>query len=78
MIDINELKRLHEAATPGPWQSDEDDINSTSVYANIVADCPSFDCEASREKWDDNRALITYLRNHVSDILAVLEKLNEG
>lgn len=79
-IDPNELRRLHEAATPGEWKSDHECIFSTSHFGNVIADIPGSICTESREKWNDNRALIVYLHSYVPDILAALadrERLNK-
>jgi hypothetical protein len=61
-IDPNELRRLHEAATPVEWLDDGEGC-ITADRIPIV--------EYPLETRDG--ALIVYLRNHVPDILAALE-----
>lgn len=45
MIDIEELKKLALAATPGPWEavsnSVRDQIGPNGVGGFLVADCPA-------------------------------------
>jgi hypothetical protein len=60
-IDPNELRRLHEAATPGEWLDDGEGC-ITADRIPIV--------EYPLETRDG--VLIAYLRNHVPDILAAL------
>lgn len=60
MIGREELERLHEAATPGPWIADE--------YEIVHPDGP--------QAWSKNEianvAVMVYLRNVVPDILELL------
>ena len=64
-IGPNELRRLHEAATPGPWHVDKlgyilSEFNTHVIYG------------------EENTDLLLYLRNHVPDILAALEVVHEA
>lgn len=79
----DELAALDAAATKGPWNATE-----RSGYREITAPCNwsdwygeprshavlYCDTEIEESEQDANGALITYLRNHVPDILALLDE----
>lgn len=79
----DELAALDAAATKGPWNATE-----RSGYREITAPCNwsdwygeprshavlYCDTEIEESEQDANGALITYLRNHVPDILALIDE----
>ena len=81
MIDANELKRLHESATPGPWTVSIEECEEYGCERGelsiVEIERMFHSCEwAEANDWGRDVAnvdLITYLRNHVPDILEALE-----
>lgn len=80
--EIDELRRLHEAATPGPWeaatlspkglipaiiQRDQDDWLPVAYFADEHGDGEAVDME-------ENRALIVAARNAIPRLLAALDE----
>lgn len=72
-IDPDHLQKLHDAATPGEWETYEDQGGVVSIWTNDedarpgLNGCVAFDTE------DGDAALIVYLRNHVAEIVEALE-----
>ena len=74
MSAADELRKMHEAATPGPWKI-YDDSNQTvkrievvaigKTIAHIYRSVPAVDLP--------NAELFTYLRNHAADFVALIE-----
>ena len=81
MIDLDELQRLHEAATREPWSADVDpagwvaaDHPSIADSCRMVADCTD---RLSRDEWDDaaaNAALIAAARNALPALLRLARR----
>ena len=80
--EIDDMRRLHEAATPGPWeaatlspkglipaiiQRDQDDWLPVAYFADEHGDGEAVDME-------ENRALIVAARNALPRLLAALEE----
>lgn len=49
MIDLDELMRLHEAATPGPWEVKIGDFESEDGYGTVTAPYVEAACNAVPE-----------------------------
>lgn len=75
MIDANELKRLHEAATPGPCEAKglhpDWPMPADACQYGVVS--LSAGHETIRCWTAEDAQLHAYLRNHVTEILAALE-----
>jgi hypothetical protein len=80
-IDPNELRRLHEAATPGPWTVALDECEEHNCPAGDLS-IPEIERSFHNCEWAEvkdfprdeaNVDLIVYLRNAVPNILALIE-----
>lgn len=85
-LDAAELKRLHEQATPGPWElhrstiswwlEHEKDRSRCWIGGHLAVD--TWRDTFSRERAMADPELITYLRNNVPAILALQAQLDEA
>lgn len=69
MIDLEELKRLNEKATPAPWGiwADQPSVLITRSDDQIIADVDTYTGKGCLDA-----DLIIYLRNHVQEIIQLL------
>jgi hypothetical protein len=69
MIDIDELKRLNEKATPAPWgiYADQPSVEITRSDGKRIADVDTWTGKGCLDA-----DLIIYLRNHVHEIIQLL------
>ena len=79
MIDLDELRKLANAATPGPWQANSDDIwgDRDSDGWTVVAMCPcpkSPHGSARRLDWGRDASFISAA--NPSTILALLDEID--
>lgn len=79
MIDLDELRKLANAATPGPWQANSDDIwgDRDSDGWTVVAMCPcpkSPHGSARRLDWGRDASFIAAA--NPSTILALLDEID--
>lgn len=85
-FDLTELKRLHEAATRGPWRVDNlgDSIETAEEVMSVNKDGTASkwhsgvlpivrDYTGRKKRISEDLALIVKLRNHVPEILAAME-----
>ena len=65
MIDLDELERLHAAATPGPWYDDADDPASIAAdYAEVFIEDENFGSVNIADQFDCTDAqFVVALRN---------------
>ena len=82
MVDLNELKRLEAAATPGPWRQDPTypDTFTWGPHGEMVADHDANGEMRTRGVGGNlpiaiNAALVVALRNAAPAIIAEIEEL---
>lgn len=70
MIDVEELKRLNERATAAPWgiYADQPSVMITRADDKIIADVDTYTGKGCLDA-----DLIIYLRNHVQEIIQLLD-----
>ena len=77
MIDLDELQRLHEAATPGPWEAREHlvllPLWNREYPDGQVRICPSLTFE-HRHVEQPNAALIAAARNSLPALLRLARR----
>lgn len=66
MTLIEELKRLRDASTPGPWIRSNNPKKWVSTLAPITS-------QEWRENADNDAELVATLRNNIDTIIAALE-----
>jgi hypothetical protein len=83
-VDLKELRRLHEAATPRPWQSERayDGRRSVCILRSISTTlCVNSEGDAwhehPEENFQQNAALIAAARNALPSLLDEIERLRE-
>lgn len=64
MIDIEQLKALEQAATPGPW----------AEGAQMVVQADQAECVIEMVETEDDAKLIVAARNALPELLALLEE----
>ena len=77
----DKLKRLHEAATPGPWdlvahtwaECSICSHNRTIVFSSIEGEATEDNQEQLEQRQAAELNLIVYLRNHAADFIALIE-----
>lgn len=69
MIDIDELKRLNNQATPGPWgiYADQPSVEITRADGERIAEVDTWTGKGCHDA-----DLIIYLRNHAHEIIQLL------
>lgn len=86
MIDIDELMRLHAAATPGPWEVNIGDFESEDGYGTVTAPyveadgktiCVPFDRDPEDENDESDAAYIVAACNAVPELVARIRELEE-
>ena len=84
MIDFDELMRLHEAATPGPWEANIGDFESEDGYGTVTAPyveadgkmiCVPFDKGPDDDNDENNAAYIVAACNAVPELVARIREL---
>lgn len=76
-IILEELDRLHAAATAGEWVSSESWVATTGpVYGDIICDPPEY-WEQSMRNWPNNRAWIITAHNHYPALREEIRRLRE-
>ena len=83
MTDIEELRRLCEAATPGPWHTHEEQVDAAyydgdnQAQHHIVADTKDIQRERYGSEGDKiaNACLVSAARNAIPALLAEIEQL---
>ena len=84
MIDLDELMRLHEAATPGPWEVNIGDFESEDGYGTVTAPyveadgktiCVPFDRGPDDENDEADAAYIVAACNAVPELVARIREL---
>lgn len=73
-MQLDELKRLHEAATPGSWDRMFSGNFDEGWYIFPILRRPGADC-LSMVKEESNAALIAAMRNALPDLIAAVEEL---
>lgn len=70
MIDIDELKRLNERATPAPWgiHADQPSVMITRKDGERIADVDTWTGKGCLDA-----DLIIFLRNHAHEIIQLLD-----
>lgn len=78
-MNIKELKRLAEAATPGPWEIDDmlADITGIEVWSTDGMLCESISEENARYIAAANPAVVLELIRQRSELLAALKEARE-
>lgn len=78
-VDHAELRRLAEAATPGPWWNGIDDLEGIvapqNPGGNVVCIPPKRNMYSSLEAWPDNAAYIAAACNAVPALLNEIDAL---
>lgn len=79
MIDVEKLKKLHEDATPGPWEQESGYLGDDPYCSIYVTDADGepqglAEINDSIEAGQANSELLTFLRNAVPAILALAER----
>ena len=64
--DLSALRALAEAATPGPWRSEQFGRTPPLIFADVASDAGDIACDLSL----DDAALIVALRNAAPSLLA--------
>ena len=84
MIDLDELMRLREAATPGPWKVNIGDFESEDGYGTVTAPyveadgktiCVPFDRGPDDDNDEDDAAYIVAACNAVPELVARIREL---
>lgn len=84
MIDIDELMRLREAATPGPWKVKIGDFEAEDGYGTVTAPyveadgktiCVPFDRGPNDENNEDDAAYICAACNAVPELVKDIREL---
>lgn len=84
MIDLDELMRLHEAATPGPWSVKIGDFESEDGYGTVSASyveadgkmiCVPFDRDPEDENDESDSDYIVAACNAVPELVARIREL---
>ena len=84
MIDLDELMRLREAATPGPWKVNIGDFESEDGYGTVTAPyveadgktiCVPFDRDPEDENDENDAAYIVAACNSVPELVARIRDL---
>ena len=84
MIDLDELMRLHDAATPGPWSVKIGDFESEDGYGTVTAPyveadgktiCVPFDRGPDDENNEDDTAYIVAACNAVPELVSWIREL---
>ena len=84
MIDLDELMRLHDAATPGPWKVKSGDFESEDGYGTVTAPyveadgktiCVPFDRGPDDENDEADAAYIVAACNAVPELVARIREL---
>lgn len=87
MIDLDELMRLHEAATPGPWKVKNGDFESEDGYGTVTAPyveadgktiCVPFDRGPDDDNDEDDAAYIVAACNAVPELVARIRELEDA
>ena len=86
MIDLDEIMRLREAATPGPWKVNIGDFESEDGYGTVTAPyveadgktiCVPFDRGPDDDNDEDDAAYIVAACNAVPELVARIRELEE-
>lgn len=84
MIDLDELMRMHAAATPGPWKVNIGDFESEDGYGTVTAPyveadgktiCVPFDRGPDDENDEEDAAYIVAACNVVTELVARIREL---
>lgn len=84
MIDLDELMRMHAAATPGPWKVNIGDFESEDGYGTVTAPyveadgktiCVPFDRGPDDENDESDAAYIVAACNSVPELVARIREL---
>lgn len=84
MIDLDELMRLHEEATPGPWKVKIGDFESEDGYGTVTAPyveangktiCVPTDRGPDDDNDEDDAAYIVSACNAVPELVARIREL---
>lgn len=84
MIDLDELMRLHEAATPGPWEVKIGDFESEDGYGTVTAPyveadgktiCVPFDRGPDDENDEEDAAYIVAACNAAPEMVQKIRVL---
>lgn len=89
-LDLTQLRKLHENATPGQWEWEDDwtdiDAGARPKYADlrltgfndrtvIPLSIDHYDMELRGPVSPADRALIAYVRTHLPEIIERLERI---
>ena len=86
MVNLDELMRLHEAATPGPWKVNIGDFESEDGYGTVTAPyveadgktiCVPFDRGPDDENDEADAAYIVAACNAMPELVAQIRELEE-
>lgn len=86
MIDIDELMRLHAAATPGPWEVKSGEFEGDEGYGTVTAPyieadgkmiCVPFDRDPEDENDESDAAYIVAACNAVPELVSRIRELEE-
>ena len=87
MIDLDELMRLREAATPGPWKVKIGDFESEDGYGTVTAPyveadgktiCVPFDRDPEDENDENDAAYIVAACNSVPELVTRILELEDA